>query len=271
MDRQDRYLRFVLKYYAPGLFDSRSALRELKRIHGPEPLDWYRKITGIAAMLALCFAIGHYLLKHDHITVTLYAHDTMATYTLPDSSVITLFPHSTLSYDKKRFDTENRNVSMTGKVEFNVHRNPHIPFIAHSTYATLEVLGTQFTVDGTKADSVTTLSVTSGKVLFSAIGTSDGVVLTAGMHAELLTGTHRPTITEKHISETTLLNMPTLVFDNTPLQEVLATLGSHFNVILRTENLTDKCLSAEFETEDLNEIISIIEKTLDIKIITEKP
>ncbi|WP_370287480.1 DUF4974 domain-containing protein, partial [uncultured Duncaniella sp.] len=55
---------------------------------------------------------------------------------------------------------------------------------------------------------------------------------------------------------------------NTPLPDVLKRLSAHFNVSL-TCSSTGKVLTAEFETDNLDEIIMLIEKSLDVKIEKE--
>ncbi|WP_370281006.1 FecR domain-containing protein, partial [uncultured Duncaniella sp.] len=54
----------------------------------------------------------------------------------------------------------------------------------------------------------------------------------------------------------------------TPLPDVLKRLSAHFNVSL-TCSSTGKVLTAEFETDNLDEIIMLIEKSLDVKIEKE--
>lgn len=59
-------------------------------------------------------------------------------------------------------------------------------------------------------------------------------------------------------------------FDNTPLPEVLKTLGNHYHVVL-TATDTNKRLTADFDSEDLQQTIEMIEAVLDEKItISEK-
>lgn len=57
-------------------------------------------------------------------------------------------------------------------------------------------------------------------------------------------------------------------FDNTPLPEVLQELGTYYGVTL-TADKTDKRLTADFDSESLDETIQMIEQVLDVKILTE--
>ena len=107
--------------------------------------------------------------------VTAYSHP--VDYMLPDSSSITLFPHSSVRFHAKDYRKSSRKVHMEGKVAFSVkHDNAH-PFTVEGKLSQVRVLGTVFTVDESRADTAI-VQVTSGKVQFSAIGQPDAVILT---------------------------------------------------------------------------------------------
>ena len=55
------------------------------------------------------------------------------------------------------------------------------------------------------------------------------------------------------------------MFDNAPLADVLKELSAHFKVELSCPT-KGKTLTAEFESDDLDEIIMLIEKSLNVKI-----
>lgn len=263
MDRENKYLQFVLKYYAPGRFDTRKALASYKSSHPAVKLSlWRPYVAGVAAMIAVCLLVGYYLMRGNDNPVVLYASDSTATYILPDSSEVTLSPHSSLSYVPSDFNDEARDVDMRGRVEFNVRRNPQAPFTVTASYASVRVLGTQFTVAELDGDSITEVSVTSGKVLFTAKGSAEGVVLTRGMEAGLLVGASKPVVME---DEATAPQTRRFVFDNAPLADVLKELSAHFKVELSCPT-KGKTLTAEFESDDLDEIIMLIEKSLNVKI-----
>ena len=59
------------------------------------------------------------------------------------------------------------------------------------------------------------------------------------------------------------------IFDNTPLPKVLEELSKFYKVKL-VANKTDKRLTANFKDKNLDEIIEIIEKVLNVKIEKKK-
>ncbi|MDO4181437.1 MAG: FecR domain-containing protein, partial [Bacteroidales bacterium] len=192
--------------------------------------------------------------------------DNVMEYTLPDSTRVVLSPHSTLCYQSEQFKSGQREVRMNGKIYFHVHRDEAHPFRATGQHAVIKVLGTAFQIDETPADSVTEVYVSSGSVLFAAKGEDSGIVLTKQMQARLLPGKRMPQITEPPTPNPAAWAVGTFVYESTPLAVVLKELSDYYHVKL-TATDTDKTLTAEFDTnDDLENIISLIEASLDINI-----
>jgi transmembrane sensor len=82
---------------------------------------------------------------------------------LPDSSVITLQPASSLHYSTSNF-TDNREVYMEGKALFNITKNPKSPFYVYYKDVVTKVLGTSFTIYTSAKTGNTEVEVLTGKV-----------------------------------------------------------------------------------------------------------
>lgn len=268
---EEKCLRFVLKNYKQGVFDTRKALRNLKSKHNPSYARRQRRITfyrfGVAASLLLCIGIYLYQsMQHKDAWTQLATADNVMEYTLPDSTRVVLSPHSALCYQSDRFKGGQREVRMNGKIYFHVHRDEAHPFRATGQHATIKVLGTAFQIDERPDDSVTEVYVSSGRVLFAANGEAGGIVLTKQMQARLLPGKRMPQITEPPTPNPAAWAVGTFVYDSTPLAVVLKELSDYYHVEL-TATDTDKTLTAEFGTDDdLEHIVSLIEASLDINI-----
>ncbi|MDF2456481.1 MAG: hypothetical protein K0R51_2474 [Cytophagaceae bacterium] len=85
---------------------------------------------------------------------------------LPDSSMVWLNKHSSLSYSTS-FDGKERVVFLKGEAFFDVKRNPSQPFIIHAEETTTKVLGTSFDLKAYEGEDVQ-LTVVTGKVSFTA-------------------------------------------------------------------------------------------------------
>ena len=239
----EKCLHFVLRHYQKNKLDTQKALKAFKeKYHITEQerksyrLWWI--LPGMAAAILVAVLIYPRFRENGAWKeVTAYSHP--VDYMLPDSSSITLFPHSSVRFHAKDYRKSSRKVHMEGKVAFSVkHDNAH-PFTVEGKLSQVRVLGTVFTVDESRADTAI-VQVTSGKVQFSAIGQPDVQV-----------------IKERKAGS--------FIFDNAPLPKVLEELSRYYKVKLSASN-ENKRLTASFKNKSLDEIIRFIEKVLNVKI-----
>ena len=123
------------------------------------------------------------------------------------------------------------------------------------------------------ADSIS-VSVVSGKVLFSAIRSGEeALILTKGQSAVLDPAASKPVeITPKHPNPAAWATGE-FIYDNTPLPEVLSELSESYDVTLVAFDAghssgESRSLSGEFSTSSLPEILNLINSALgsDIQI-----
>ena len=296
---EDRMIDFVAKSYEENRFDPKKALARSQNGSLRRSLSlskrtvMLKRIAGVAAAAA----VGIFLYLSWLTSWTGYAaYDIAQTFTLPDSSSVTLAPGSTLSLQKHK---DKRLVQMTGKVYFNVRHDDRAPFRVDAGYGFVKVLGTRFQVDAHAnsvaepveahrrsdthghfgklsdrgADSIS-VSVVSGKVLFSAIRSGEeALILTKGQSAVLDPAASKPVeITPKHPNPAAWATGE-FIYDNTPLPEVLSELSEYYDVTLVAFDAghssgESRSLSGEFSTSSLPEILNLINSALgsDIQI-----
>lgn len=268
---EDRMIDFVAKSYEENRFDPRKALARSQNGSLRRSLSlskrtvMLKRIAGVAAAAA----VGIFLYLSWLTQWTGYAaYDIAQTFTLPDSSSVTLAPGSTLSLQKHK---DKRLVQMTGKVYFNVRHDDRAPFRVDAGSGFVKVLGTRFQVDSQDPISV---SVVSGKVLFSAIRSGEeALILTKGQSAVLDPAASKPVeITPKHPNPAAWATGE-FIYDNTPLPEVLSELSEYYDVTLVAFDAghssgESRRLSGEFSTSSLQEILNLINSALgtDIQI-----
>ena len=268
---EDRMIDFVAKSYEENRFDPKKALARsqngsLRRsLILSKRTVMLKRIAGVAAAAA----VGIFLYLSWLTSWTGYAaYDIAQTFTLPDSSSVTLAPGSTLSLQKHK---DKRLVQMTGKVYFNVRHDDRAPFRVDAGSGFVKVLGTRFQVDSRDPISV---SVVSGKVLFSAIRSGEeALILTKGQSAVLDPAASKPVeITPKHPNPAAWATGE-FIYDNTPLPEVLSELSEYYDVTLVAFDAghssgESRSLSGEFSTSSLPEILNLINSALgsDIQI-----
>ena len=268
---EDRMIDFVAKSYEENRFDPKKALARSQNGSLRRSLSlskrtvMLKRIAGVAAAAA----VGIFLYLSWLTSWTDYAaYDIAQTFTLPDSSSVTLAPGSTLRLQKHK---DKRLVQMTGKVYFNVRHDDRAPFRVDAGSGFVKVLGTRFQVDSRDPISV---SVVSGKVLFSAIRSGEeAMILTKGQSAVLDPAASKPVeITPKHPNPAAWATGE-FIYDNTPLPEVLSELSEYYDVTLVAFDAghssgESRSLSGEFSTSSLQEILNLINSALgtDIQI-----
>lgn len=268
---EDRMIDFVAKSYEENRFDPKKALARSQNGSLRRSLSlskrtvMLKRIAGVAAAAA----VGIFLYLSWLTQWTGYAaYDIAQTFTLPDSSSVTLAPGSTLRLQKHK---DKRLVQMTGKVYFNVRHDDRAPFRVDAGSGFVKVLGTRFQVDSRDPISV---SVVSGKVLFSAIRSGEeALILTKGQSAVLDPAASKPVeITPKHPNPAAWATGE-FIYDNTPLPEVLSELSEYYDVTLVAFDAghssgESRSLSGEFSTSSLPEILNLINSALgtDIQI-----
>mgnify|MGYP000859754593 FL=1 len=268
---EDRMIDFVAKSYEENRFDPKKALTRSQNGSLRRSLSlskrtvMLKRIAGVAAAAA----VGIFLYLSWLTSWTGYAaYDIAQTFTLPDSSSVTLAPGSTLRLQKHK---DKRLVQMIGKVYFNVRHDDRAPFRVDAGSGFVKVLGTRFQVDSRDPISV---SVVSGKVLFSAIRSGEkALILTKGQSAVLDPAASKPVeITPKHPNPAAWATGE-FIYDNTPLPEVLSELSEYYDVTLVAFDAghssgESRSLSGEFSTSSLQEILNLINSALgtDIQI-----
>lgn len=268
---EDRMIDFVAKSYEENRFDPKKALARSQNGSLRRSLSLSKRTVMLKSIagVAAAAAVGIFLYLSWLTSWTDYAaYDIAQTFTLPDSSSVTLAPGSTLSLQKHK---DKRLVQMTGKVYFNVRHDDRAPFRVDAGSGFVKVLGTRFQVDSRDPISV---SVVSGKVLFSAIRSGEeALILTKRQSAVLDPAASKPVeITPKHPNPAAWATGE-FIYDNTPLPEVLSELSEYYDVTLVAFDAghssgESRRLSGEFSTSSLQEILNLINSALgtDIQI-----
>lgn len=183
--------------------------------------------------------------------------------TLPDGSQVLLRKGATLSYPKT-FNGNERKVSLTGEAFFEVQHDATHPFRIQTVRATLEVVGTSFTVNTSEQQDE--LVVSTGKVLFSN-KTGDKHIITPQQYSKL----DAKGFEIKTLNDNNFLSWKTgqLKFDNTPIDQVASALSNHYNlhVIADTALLKQTPLptiTASFNQQSIDAVLEEIKLLVNI-------
>ncbi|MFC0183688.1 ferric-dicitrate binding protein FerR, regulates iron transport through sigma-19 [Pseudarcicella hirudinis] len=193
---------------------------------------------------------------------------------LPDRSVIKLRANSRISYPKI-FAGTNREVFLSGEAFFEVTKDPRKPFIVYANELITKVLGTSFTISSYDNDTEVKVIVKTGKVAVYSSEKEEGI---STEQAELTLTPNQKAIFNRSAKqiERTLIELPDpvkpsgiknniLVFENTPVYEVLDSLQEIYGITIKYDRaLLSKCqLTAELENQPLYEKLTLICKAIN--------
>lgn len=230
---------------------------------------WSRTIWRVAAVLVVALGVGwsafQYLNqpKAAEPLLTVRTTNLPVDRILPDGTKVLLNRNSTLQYPA-HFDTDTRDVALTGEAFFEVVPDPEHPFRIQARQTTVQVLGTSFNVRAYDAD--VSVAVRTGKVRFAS--KRKAVLLTRNQQAtfEAKSDTIRRSL---QLSPNVFAyKTRQLVFENEPLRDVVQTLNQvyHADVRLANGNLGNCRLTTRFTNEPLNAVVSITAETLGLHV-----
>jgi len=218
-----------------------------------------RLVASVAALFVIVLGIWWLTgnLSSEMQTVTA---DAAMEVRLDDGSVVSLRKGATLRYPSK-FRGDRREVSLDGEGFFEVAHNPRHPFVIAAGDAEVTVLGTSFSLN-TRGQGVE-LVVKTGKVRFAlAKDVNNNLVVTAGEKATLSAGTFKKeTNTDPNFDA---WQTKKLVFNDTPLKTVAATLSDYFGVNISiapadSAQIAENAVTHEFRDPSLESALQELE------------
>jgi transmembrane sensor len=197
---------------------------------------------------------------------------------LRDGTQISLAPESRVRYPAD-YGVAARDVHLEGEAYFEVIHDGERPFRVHTRRSVTEDLGTAFVVKAYGDEVATEVVVTQGRVTVrradtttvsrdSVPGTAPGLVLAAGDLGRLdLAGV----ATIQHgvdVGRYVAWTRGMLVFNGTPLGEVVRALERWYNVEVRLADdaLASRRLTATFDNEPVTRVLERIALTLALRV-----
>lgn len=248
--------------------DVEFALHQVKERVSNKQISWWQWIQRATAVLFIPLLLSAtYLYIYDtqdlSYTSMLVARTNpgmTASIILPDSTIVYLNSESILRYPS-HFDETKREVELLGEGYFDVTTNPKNPFIINTGGKTqIEVYGTEFNVEAYTDDDLISTTLVNGSVSFvyeSNTGNSWRVKLHPNQ--KILYNKKSKNVTLKStscISETAWKDNK-LVFENTPMNEILHMLGKRFNVkfIIKNKSVLSNSFTGVFTNQRLEAIL----------------
>jgi ferric-dicitrate binding protein FerR (iron transport regulator) len=222
-------------------------------------------LCGVIAWRALPFGKGHDAVRPQFPRVYRTASGQVMTLTLFDGSHVTLAPNSVLRASVATQDGA-RTIMLSGAAYFNVIEAAPTPFVVRTDRGSdVRVLGTSFTVTQYPHDVSARVAVTSGRVVVTP-SHGQPVTVSAGMVAQLDDSSAH--VAAADVSAEASWRFGTLVFDETPIPKVLATLSRWYGVQFRLGDsaLVQEKLSARFDARSSTNGMAILTTMLDVTL-----
>ena len=137
-----------------------------------------RSLSRVAAILVIGLFTGICIyLYRDNRNLSVYQNNEItlsigngqeAGFILPDGTSVRLNSGSTLRYTNS-FGKDNRLVNFSGEAFFDVKKDKDRPFIVHTDYMDIEVLGTTFNVYAYQDDDLVEMTLLKGSVKASSV------------------------------------------------------------------------------------------------------
>lgn len=224
--------------------------------------------ASVAAVLLIAFSLKIFNSHNQQILIAKSGEQKLQI-VLADGSKAILSKNAKI-FTSKKFNKNHRVIALQGEVFFQVKHDDVHPFTIKTNNITITDIGTAFKVN---TDSITKNSfvvVEEGIVRINYF--KQECVLHAGEYAKTDASKKRLIITlNKSKSKTTSKNE--LVFEDTPLDEVLLEINEHYktNFVLASSNLNDYKLNASFDNntnvQQIKELLSVV---LNVKIQEKK-
>jgi len=189
--------------------------------------------------------------------------------TLPDGSKVWLNSNSSIKCPQK-FANSSRDLELSGEGYFLVESNEKWPMkIKTASGYTVKVTGTEFNLSSYSNDNVLKLTMVSGKVRL--IKESDKSELVVKKLEEITVPVNKGVavteISKANLYLNTSWKNGLLVFDSTPMDEVIKKMERWFGVkiLVKDSTVLNNKLTGEFQSESIAQVLEYMKVTSKIK------
>ena len=232
-------------------------------------ISWFNySIAAIVVLgIGLAFMFGYMqeTVNTENI-ISHYAQDQKELITLPDQSTIWLNKNALIEYDDQ-FGISNRNIKINGEGFFDVKKN-EIPFVITGNTTQTEVLGTAFSVKTGDENNAAVIIVLRGKVAFSDLSDPNNKVELIKGEKAAFSAQHGEILKSMNDDPNWLAwQNDILMFDGTPLNQLVSTLEDYFDIYLKYDSQTlGAChFTGTFKNPSLSDVMEVLQLSLNLE------
>ncbi len=192
---------------------------------------------------------------------------------LPDGSTITLNAKSSLKYPKK-FTDSIREVTLVGEAFFDIKRDTTKPFIVHTEHLKIKVLGTSFNVKSYPKDEKIETTLVTGKVEVIQEKIEHPIILEPSQRATFDKEKSNLKVDSVNSKNVIAWRNGKLVFDRTPLKQVVSDLNRKYDVdfVIESDALLRYKFTGEFDNLTIEEVLKFLKlsSSINYKYVNNK-
>jgi ferric-dicitrate binding protein FerR (iron transport regulator) len=189
---------------------------------------------------------------------------------LPDGSRVWLNSSSYIICPQK-FAVNCREVELEGEGYFEVVPDKNWPMMVKTSKDyTVKVTGTKFNLSSYSDDDKLVVTLISGEV--SLINTRKNKVIKMEPNQELVIKSEKPRLSDNaNIERNTAWKKGVLLFDNTPMSEVIKKMERWYGVkiIVNDPKILECNFTAKFKSESVSQVLEILKLSSNIKYTIE--
>ena len=230
-------------------------------------------VSKIAAILIIGLLLGlsvQYFKKAEPVYFTSIApKGSVSQMVLPDNSIVYLNAGSQLKYTVEGLKGK-REVFLDGEAWFDITKNEKKPFVVHTPFYDVNVLGTQFNVKAHKNDAEIATTLEQGSVRITSsdnLKLAQTTILQSG--EQIVYNSVKNAIQVKKV-ETRMFTAwkdNKLIFINMNLKELIVILERKYGVDIQVTNdlILDYHYDGTIKNETILEVLDLLKETLPIK------
>jgi ferric-dicitrate binding protein FerR (iron transport regulator) len=228
----------------------------------------------VASAFLACLLIASYLFINEasNLITVQSKHGQSIEVILPDSSIVHLNSHSSISYNAALF-AFNRTVDMTGEAFFDVQKKSFRKFKLNVNNVNVTVLGTRFNVNAYQSRQSIDVVLEEGNIEITLDDNPEfRRLLKPGEKAAINIQSQILTMSQVDAKDYSSWKEGILYFKNSKLSDFFNKLETRYGVRFMMEDneiLRNMNISLTIDNDQLNEVIEVIQLTLPITISSE--
>lgn len=234
------------------------------RAHKMYPSRWWMAAASVILLAAGIYSGYRWLTPRPELHT---AYGEIRENKLPDGTEVVVNADSKLTYSAGWKDGNDREVWLNGEAFFHVSKTPlKSRFIVHTDHFDIIVTGTQFNV--VNREDKANIMLKEGSVI---LRTHEGreLKMAPGDFVEF----NADRLEKKLVKNDSVLAWKEhkLVFDNTPVQELVRIIHQHYGVTVQMtgDSISEKTISGILPNDNLEVLLQALEATADFEIIRQ--